>query len=102
MADAQDFREQLGQAWTSHRGGQQEAAISEFDAILNLDSEQLDALYGLALAQRASGDHASAALTWEKCLTLVRARLSETPGDDHYEMLERMTGQRLSELSARV
>jgi cytochrome c-type biogenesis protein CcmH/NrfG len=101
MAAAQDFRDQLGKAWTSHRGGQQEAAIREFEAILNVDSEQIDALYGLGLAQRANGDREAAATTWQKSLALVKAKLTELPGDDHFEMLERMTNQRLHELSPR-
>jgi outer membrane protein assembly factor BamB len=51
-----------------------------------------------ALAQRASGNTEGATVSWKKCQMLVRARLSETPGDDHYEMLERMTSQRLEEI----
>ncbi|MDX2160769.1 MAG: tetratricopeptide repeat protein [bacterium] len=98
MAVNKDIAAQLGRAWGNHRQGNNEAAISEFRAILAEVRDNADALYGLGLAQRAAGKTTDAAETFQRVLTIVLEALNNHPGEDRYEMLERMIKQRLGEL----
>ena len=98
MAKNQDHAEQLGRAWTLHRQGQNEAAIREFDSLLQLSANNTDALYGLALAQRSSGQLEEAQASFEKCLTQLAGLVKEYPREDRYQMLQKMANQRLDEL----
>lgn len=94
-----DYAVQLGRAWALHREGQNELAIDEFNQILRESRHHIDALYGLALAQRGAHMHDAARQTFEQCLVLVNEALEQHPGEDRYEMLQRFVQQRLAELA---
>ncbi|MFN8529963.1 MAG: tetratricopeptide repeat protein [Anaerolineae bacterium] len=102
MAANKDYAAQLGRAWAYHRQGNNDGAIQEFTAVLNSDGSNLDALYGLGLAQRASGKSSLAVETFGKLRGLVATSLQENPGTDRFEMLERMVNQRLAELEGNL
>ncbi len=104
---------QIGQAWRYQREGKADAAIAEFDRILRQDADNLDAIYGMGLAQRTAGKYEAAIKYFDRCQELVNAaiaargvvrgdaiHLANTPEDDRYMMLNRMIKQRLSEINA--
>ena len=101
MAKNQDFAEQLGRAWALHRQGQNDAAVKEFDALLQLSADNMDALYGRGLAERGVGQIEAARASFEKCLGRINVALETSPDEDRYQMLQKMTSQRLSELKAK-
>ena len=98
MAKNQDYAEQLGRAWALHIKGQNDDAIREFNALLQTSANNMDALYGLGLAQRSSGKIQEAQASFQKCASEISAALAEKPREDRYQMLQRMTKQRLDEL----
>ncbi|MCB9454600.1 MAG: tetratricopeptide repeat protein [Anaerolineaceae bacterium] len=110
----------ISQAWNLYRQGQPDTAIVEFERILSADRDNVDALYGIGLAQRAAGQYEAAVKSFETALQLVKA-ISEkqtatrrevygdklatqndpsTPEDDRYMMLVRMLTQRVTESKA--
>ena len=103
---------QIGQAWRFQRDGKADAAIAEYERILRQDADNIDANYGMALAQRTAGKYEAAIKYFERSKTLVdtavagrsRARgdtlAANTPEDDRYMMLTRMIKQRLAEINA--
>jgi tetratricopeptide (TPR) repeat protein len=93
-----DYSAQLGRAWALHREQKNEAAIDEFNQLLRESPEQIDALYGLALSQRAAHLYDAAKQSFERCLTYVNRALEQNPGEDRYEMLQRFIHQRLEEM----
>jgi hypothetical protein len=93
-----EYSAQLGRAWALHREHRNEAAIDEFNQLLRESPEQVDALYGLALAQRAAHLTDAAKQSFERCLSLVNRTLEQNPGEDRYEMLQRFIHQRLEEM----
>lgn len=101
MAKNQEYAEQLGRAWALHRQGQNDAAAGEFSALLQSSANNMDALYGLGLSQRSAGQIQAAQSSFEKCLAQVEGALAEHPEEDRYQMLQKMTSQRLGELKAR-
>ena len=98
MAKNQEYAEQLGRAWALHRKGQNDDAIREFSGLLELSANNMDALYGLGLAQRSAGKLEAAQDSFAKCAAQVSAALQEHPKEDRYQMLTRMVKQRLDEL----
>ncbi len=96
----QEYAEQLARAWSLHRQGQNEGAIREFSALLQVSNNNIDALYGLGLAQRSAGQIETAQATLERCVAQIVAALKEHPTVDRYEMLKKMTHQRLAEVTA--
>ncbi len=114
MADRGSVTERIGQAWTYLRDKRYDAALAEFESILNKNPDDIDANYGLGLAQKALGQAEAAAVSFRKSLALVEQARKEyertraeahphdnlkTPEDDRFTMLIRMTNQRLSEVS---
>lgn len=107
--------ERIGEAWRLHRDGSNDKAISIFKEIIQKTPDNVDAHYGLGLAQKASGDKASAADAFQKALNLAEAALNavktasnveghhgtndlDTNEDDRYMMLSRMLKQRLEDV----
>jgi tetratricopeptide (TPR) repeat protein len=93
-----EYAEKLGHAWTLHRTNHNEQAIDEFNQIVRGASEDIDALYGLALSQRTEHLPDAAKQSFERCLALVNQALAENPGRDRYQMLQRFIHQRLAEM----
>jgi tetratricopeptide (TPR) repeat protein len=97
----------IGRAWGYHREGKFDAAIGEFERILKMDANNIDANYGMGLAQRRAGKNENAVKYFQKAAQLVDAAIlarnhipgeRNMPDDDRYMMLARMLQQRLSEL----
>src|SRR4051812_5888141 len=101
MAKNQEYAQQLGSAWALHRKGQNDDAIREFNELLQLSANNMDALYGLGLSQRSSGKIEAAQESFENCLSAINAALLEHPREDRYQMLNRMANQRLDEVKAK-
>jgi hypothetical protein len=114
LSQARRERQKLvGKAWEQHRQSQNIDAIRSFDDVLALKPNDVDALYGKGLAQRASGDKSGATKSFQVAYDFVtkttealqKARIIEdgsnslkTTEDDRYMMLARMCRQRLDEL----
>lgn len=116
MATVHHVEERIGEAWKQHRMNNNSAAIEMFKDILSSHPKDLDALYGLGLAQRADGDTDNSVLTFQKALNLAQEGLEaidstsvldghvsgsnnlDTDQDDRFLMLSNMIGQRLAEL----
>jgi tetratricopeptide (TPR) repeat protein len=103
----------IGRAWGAHRAGNNNEAIRDFEQVLKSDRENVDAYYGLGLAQRGAGQYAAARTSFETARDLAQQKKDvlqggkqennlETLEDDRYMMLLRMIGQRLEELSEKV
>lgn len=93
-----EIAEKVGAAWGLLRQGNYDGAIAQFTALIRQEPNQIDAMYGLGLAQRSSGLKDAAVKTFEDCRATVNRALAENPGDDKFEILQRMVSQRLSEL----
>jgi hypothetical protein len=98
MAKNQEYAEQLGRAWGLHRQGQNDTAIHEFSGLLQTSANNVDALYGLALSQRSAGQVEVALATFERCLIQIGEARQAHPREDRYQMLHKMTRQRIDEL----
>lgn len=112
MSNQNNVAERVGQAWHHHREGRNDAAIAEFQTILKQNPSDIDANYGLGLAQKQAGHNEAARASFQTTLRLVEeARVAysaargehgdsniKTPEDDRFQMLSRMVSQRLSEL----
>ena len=98
--------QRVADAWKQHRLGNNDSAIQSFREVLNSNPGDIDALYGLGLAQRASGDGVSATETFNKALIIAQEGLDinkdnndlNTMEDDRFLMLHQMISQRLEEL----
>lgn len=94
------FANQIAQAWALHRQGQQREAASAFGHVLQSAADHADALYGLGLVQRALGQLADAKKSFARCHEVVLAAIASDPANNRYQMLDRMTRQRLTEVGA--
>ncbi|GAB5490266.1 MAG: hypothetical protein Phog2KO_04810 [Phototrophicaceae bacterium] len=98
--------QRVADAWKQHRLGNNDSAIQSFREVLNSNPGDIDALYGLGLAQRASGDGVNATETFNKALIIAQEGLDINKGnndlntmeDDRFLMLHQMISQRLEEL----
>jgi Flp pilus assembly protein TadD len=112
MAIVLDTQDQIHLAWREHRVNNNSAAIEIFQTVLKSQPKDLDALYGLGLAQRSNGDMSKAVVSFEKALGLAQDGLNAidntsildgsnnlaTDQDDRFLMLATMIKQRLAEL----
>jgi tetratricopeptide (TPR) repeat protein len=107
MSDT-SIAQQIGRAWRYYREGKADTAITEFERILQKNGDDIDANYGIGLAQNAAGRKTDAVRHFQKAQELVTAAIAKqpkregniaSPADDRLMMLSRMIGQRLSELS---
>lgn len=109
------FAEQIGQAWRYQRDGKADAAVAEYERLLRQEPDNIDANYGMALAQRTAGKYEAAIKYFERTQVLVEAALTErrqaagdvphtanTIEDDRYAMLSRMVKQRLAEIITKM
>jgi tetratricopeptide (TPR) repeat protein len=117
----ESIAEQIGRAWRYEREGQPDNAIAEYERILKLDSNNIDAYFGLGLAQRVAGKLDEALASFRKSLELVETadrnnraardtssaqtaaeRVQAKEHDDRYMMLRRMLTQRIAETEAGI
>lgn len=61
----------LERGWLYYSRKQYELAIDDFQHVLTTDSDNVDALYGLGLTQKAAGASPKALATFEQVLKLV-------------------------------
>lgn len=87
----------IAQAWANHRDGRNEAAVTEFDRVVRDAPKDIDANFGLGLAQRALGRYDQAIASFRKAQELVAQELAKEPGLDRWEMLQRICEQRIAE-----
>lgn len=100
MAD-ESIAAQIGQAWRTHREGNNEAAINEFGRILRSAPDSIDANYGLGLAHKAAGNQSAAREAFQRALDLAgQVEPADQEERDRYMMMSRMIKQRLEELKA--
>lgn len=86
----------LGQAWHQHVEGQNQSAVDQFAKITQQSPEDMDALYGLGLAQRGAGQTAEALATFQRVQALVEAAVPESEeATNRLEMLSRMVNQQI-------
>lgn len=114
--DYTEIRKKLGEGWGLHRSKDNAAAVKVFESLVSKleggkDSADLahlvDALYGLGLAQRATGDKAGAIKSFESALELAKQGFAKnakegfnnikTSEDDRFLMLQSMLNQRIAE-----
>jgi tetratricopeptide (TPR) repeat protein len=93
-----DVATQIGNAWALHRQGKHENAIAEFSQAMKSSPDNIDAVYGLGLAQRSAKMREAAVRTFEQCHQLVKKALETDPSSDRLEIMEKMCQQRLAEL----
>jgi cytochrome c-type biogenesis protein CcmH/NrfG len=112
---AEQVKAQISKAWSTHQSGNAKSAINEFEQILKQDQNNVDAMYGLGLAQRKAGDHAQAHNSFESALKLVEEAINKrltalgtdsamsrsSVENDRNLILQRMLKQRLAELNGR-
>ena len=86
----------LGQAWRSHVTGRNEVALDEFEKIASASPEDMDALYGLGLAQRGAGKTDEAIATFQRIMELLAQQTTDDEDErNRLEMLRRMVHQQL-------
>lgn len=110
----------LGHAWKHYRQGEANTAIAEFEQILKSENRNVDALYGIGLAQRAAGQLEAALKSFESALQIVKSTSEEqqkarreaygdklatqndptSKEDDRFMMLGKMLSQRVEETKA--
>ena len=110
MATDNNVNSLVTQAWNHHREGRASAAVTEFEKIVQQTPQDVDAHYGLGLAQKAAGQTAAAINTFKRTLEIISENQKKedaqrnqdedyvkTPEDDRLMMLQRMVSQRLAE-----
>lgn len=114
MVNSNDVSERVSQAWQQLRVGKPDAAVTEFEKLVQQNPRDIDCHYGLGLSQRAAGQPEAARKTFKTALELIDESKKSydatldpqqdsenvrTPEDDRFLMLSRMVSQRLAELS---
>ena len=92
----------LGQAWRSHVVGQDDIAIQEFKRIATESPDDIDVLYGLALAQKGAGQKEEALANFKRVLELLGDASGKSAEDAaRTQMLSRMVAQQISILEGK-
>lgn len=113
MASQSNVSELVSRAWDLLREGKASAAVIEFQKIVQQHPKDIDAAYGLGLAQKVAGQVEDAVRAFTNAQELINdnkqiyesSRVQnpeqdniKTPEDDRFQMLNRMVKQRLDEL----
>ncbi|MCS7071011.1 MAG: tetratricopeptide repeat protein [Anaerolinea sp.] len=91
---------ELSRVWALHSSGRSADSLAQFEKLAAQYPDDLDVLYGLALAQKSAGLRESALNTFSKLAEAIEQQRSENPGSNRFQMLARMVQQRLSELGS--
>lgn len=84
----------IGRAWRSHSVGRDDSAVEEFRKILAASPDDIDALYGLGMALRGSGQQEEAVEIFSKILEILESQSAKDEADmNRLEMLKRMAQQ---------
>ncbi|MBI5927848.1 MAG: tetratricopeptide repeat protein [Chloroflexi bacterium] len=94
---SESIKKQIGDAWRAHRQGQHDTALNIFRQVLKQEADNVDALYGLGLVQKTSGDNTHARETFSRLQDLLKELQAQedagSPG--RYFMLNNMVRQQL-------
>lgn len=85
-------------AWRALRDGNPAQAVEAFEQALRLQNDDIDACYGMGLAQRNAGSPAKAVEYFQRAASLLDRQ--SAAGGDRFLMLSRIIRQRLAELGA--
>jgi Flp pilus assembly protein TadD len=100
MSQQDELGAKIGDAWKSHHEGQNETAIVRFKEITEEVPEHIDALWGLGLSYRNTGDTANALQAFGEVKELVAAELRGEPEDyERFLMLQRMVDQQIEQIN---
>ena len=90
---------QVGDAWSKHFNGQNEAALELFRKLVDKFPTHIDANFGLALCQKTAGQKEAAIMGFNKAKELAQAEIDK-PADepDRYQMIIRICSQHLATL----
>ena len=95
MSD-REFEKKIGEAWRLHYNGEYALAIEQFSKLVEQMSDNIDALWGLGLACRASGDRDRALELFRRAKDLVAAQFAEHPEEyGRLHLLNRMIQQQV-------
>lgn len=104
--------DQVRRAWQHQRVGKSDDAVDAFAQIVRDHPQDIDARYGLGLAQKSAGMPGEAVLSFRGALQLVvdgqrvedekhdDADRIKSPEDDRLTMLARMLNQRIGEIES--
>ncbi|MBO9310352.1 MAG: tetratricopeptide repeat protein [Chloroflexi bacterium] len=100
-AEFTEYDRRVGQAFSLHIAGKAEAAIAEFEKLVDECQDHIDANYGLALAYKAAKQHDKAREQFQKVRQYIEAERAKQASDDtaRFQMLLRMIDQHLATLS---
>ncbi|MBX3061354.1 MAG: tetratricopeptide repeat protein [Anaerolineae bacterium] len=87
----------VGDAWSKHFNGQNDAALEQFRKLAERYSDHIDANYGLALCLKAAGQKDAAIGAFSKAKQLCQSELEKKPDEpDRYMMILRMCDQSIT------
>ncbi|MBX3085400.1 MAG: tetratricopeptide repeat protein [Anaerolineae bacterium] len=90
---------QVGDAWSKHFNGQNEAALEQFRKLVEKFANHIDANFGLALCLKTAGQKSEASAAFAKVKELCQAELDKKIEEpDRYQMLIRICTQHMSTL----
>jgi Flp pilus assembly protein TadD len=90
---------QVGDAWSKHFNGQNDAALDQFRKLVEKFNTHIDAHFGLGLCQKVAGQADAATANFAKAKSLCQAELDKKPDEvDRYQMLIRICDQHLATL----
>lgn len=90
---------ELSRIWPLRGSGNIADSLAQFEK-LAAQSDDLDVLYGLALAQKKANLRESALNTFSRLAEMIEQQRSENAGSNRLQILARMVQQRLSELNS--
>ncbi len=96
-----EYDQRVGKAWSLHIHGQSEAAVAEFEQLVDEWRDHIDANYGLALAYKGAGRRDQARAQFQKVREYIQAEQAKQVGEDtsRFQMLLRMVEQHLATLN---
>lgn len=100
-AEFTEYDMRVGKAWSLHIQGQSEAAVAEFEKLVDEWNDHIDANYGLALAYKGAKRYDQAREQFHKVREYIEAERARQTGEDtsRFQMLLRMVDQHLATLN---
>lgn len=84
----------IGEAWKYHYSGDHDMAIMKFNELTQQHPQHVDALYGLGLSQKSTGDAQAAKATFIRLQDILKDKLADDD-DVRARMVYRMVKQQL-------
>ena len=90
---------QVGDAWSKHFNGQNEAALEQFRKLVEKFPTHIDSNFGLGLCLKTAGDKAAAMVSFQKTVELCQAEIDKPVEEpDRYQMVMRISKQHIATL----